>query len=185
MLLSAAIQWDLYFMTVLHEGADGIVCVIENSCGDAFTYVINGPEADFLGNGDLHESEYSSYDQFLTTINFEPFPWHDEEDDHSDVNCHYQIHIFPSKSLYDEYHTNKPAVLLTTAVMIIFAFTSLAFIVYDRLVQIRQVKVMDTAAQRSNAIVSSLFPADVRDILYYSRRKPNRKRARNTVSLER
>jgi hypothetical protein len=43
-------------------------------------------------------------------------------------------------------------------------FTSLVFLLYDRLVERRQ-KVMSTAVQ-SSAIVSSLFPSQVRDRLF-------------------
>jgi hypothetical protein len=43
-------------------------------------------------------------------------------------------------------------------------FTSLVFLLYDRLVERRQKKVMSTAVQ-SSAIVSSLFPSQVRDRL--------------------
>jgi hypothetical protein len=43
------------------------------------------------------------------------------------------------------------------AAVLIFVFTSLVFLLYDRLVERRQQKVMSTAMQ-SSAIVSSLFP---------------------------
>jgi hypothetical protein len=53
------------------------------------------------------------------------------------------------------YVTTDP-VIFTVAVLI-FVFTSLVFLLYDRLVERRQKKVMSTAVQ-SSAIVSSLFP---------------------------
>jgi hypothetical protein len=49
--------------------------------------------------------------------------------------------------------------------MCVFLFTSIVFICYDILVSRRQEKVQN-AAIRSNAIVSSLFPANVRDQLF-------------------
>jgi hypothetical protein len=51
------------------------------------------------------------------------------------------------------------------AAVLIFVFTSLVFLLYDRLVERRQKKVMSTAMQ-SSAIVSSLFPSQVRDRLF-------------------
>jgi hypothetical protein len=50
------------------------------------------------------------------------------------------------------------------AVVLICLLTSIVFVLYDCLVQKRQKKVM-TSAQQSNAIVSSLFPAQVLDRL--------------------
>jgi hypothetical protein len=52
----------------------------------------------------------------------------------------------------------------TSAVVLIFLLTSVAFVFYDCLVQKRQEKVM-TSVQQSNALVGSLFPAQVQDRL--------------------
>ena len=53
---------------------------------------------------------------------------------------------------------------MTTAVAIVFAFTAFMFVFYDRLVERRQNIVMRRAAQ-TDAIVTSLFPENVRDRL--------------------
>jgi hypothetical protein len=63
-----------------------------------------------------------------------------------------------------DYKTKDP-ILFTICAVLIFAFTSSVFIVYDRLVEKRQKTVM-TTAMHSSAIVSSLFPSTVRGRLF-------------------
>jgi hypothetical protein len=63
-----------------------------------------------------------------------------------------------------DYKTNDP-ILFTICAVLIFAFTSAVFLMYDRLVEKRQKTVMTTAVH-SSAIVSSLFPSTVRDRLF-------------------
>jgi hypothetical protein len=40
--IQALILWDRYFVNLLPEGVEGIVCVLENTCGQAFTYLVDG-----------------------------------------------------------------------------------------------------------------------------------------------
>jgi hypothetical protein len=59
-LLAAVVSWDIYLSNILHEGNDGVVVVLHNACGEHFTYRIDGPEAIFLGQGDLHDLQYNA-----------------------------------------------------------------------------------------------------------------------------
>jgi hypothetical protein len=43
---------------LLPQGIDGMFVVVENTCGQAVTYEINGPVA-YLGTGDLHQLRYN------------------------------------------------------------------------------------------------------------------------------
>jgi hypothetical protein len=61
----------------------------------------------------------------------------------------------------DEYDNNLPAVVVSIIVLVFF-FTILLFMIYDRLVERRQALVLQKALQ-STAIVSSLFPKNVRE----------------------
>jgi class 3 adenylate cyclase len=71
--------------------------------------------------------------------------------------------VYPSQTYYEDYETNTP-IVVTFAVAMVFVFTVLMFLVYDRLVESRQRLVLNRAEQTS-AIVSSLFPKNVRDRL--------------------
>ena len=72
------------------------------------------------------------------------------------------------------YATNTP-LIYAGVVALIFAFTSIIFIVYDCLVEKRQACVINTAA-RANTIVDSLFPAMVRERVFQN----NENRAKST-----
>ena len=168
----AVLPWDIYFENLLHDGAEGLVCVMRDTCGDVFSYRIDGPHATFLGTGDHHDSKYDSLE---FAVPFAPFvDFSDADDDSVDAHCEYSLHIYPTQDLEDEYHTSKPAVF-TSVVVLVFVFTTLVFMTYDFLVQRRQVKV-HTAAVKSNVIVSSLFPAEIRDRLFQQQNEePNNK----------
>jgi hypothetical protein len=58
-ILAAVVPWDLYLSRLLPKGIDGVFVVLENTCGQAVTYEINGPEASYLGTGDLHQLRYN------------------------------------------------------------------------------------------------------------------------------
>ena len=73
------------------------------------------------------------------------------------------LKVYPSSTFHDGYRTNAP-IIVTFAVAMVFVFTAIMFILYDRLVERRQHIVLNKAAT-STAIVSSLFPKNVRDRL--------------------
>ena len=83
--------------------------------------------------------------------------------------CRYRYMVFPTKALENEYLTSNPLVyaIITAG---IFVFTSLVFLLYDIIVRRRQEIVM-ASANRTNAIVTSLFPENVRDRLYEQARE--------------
>jgi hypothetical protein len=78
--------------------------------------------------------------------------------------CPFFLRLYPSHEMENDYKTNDP-ILFTICAVLIFAFTSAVFLVYDRLVEKRQRTVMTTAVHTS-AIVSSLFPSTVRERLF-------------------
>lgn len=78
-----------------------------------------------------------------------------------DRGCYYSISIYPSQQFSDEYDNATPAVL-SALVSFVFLFAIGMFFLYDRLVERRQALVLRKALQ-STAIVSSLFPKNVRD----------------------
>lgn len=59
------------------------------------------------------------------------------------------------------YRTSNP-IIYAILIILVFVGTTVVFVLYDTFVQKRQEKVMATA-KRSKAIVTSLFPANVRD----------------------
>ena len=102
---------------------------------------------------------------------------HGEDHGHEDINDHahedglmdgehidFILHIYPSDDLYNTFNTSQPRIY-SLAVSLVFLVTVISFLVYDFLVERRQKKLLDSA-ERSGKIVSSLFPAMVRDRLF-------------------
>jgi Adenylate and Guanylate cyclase catalytic domain len=77
--------------------------------------------------------------------------------------CSFTYSLYPTQEFEDTYKNNFP-IYATLGVVLIFVVTSLVFILYDVLVA-RRFRRIEASATRSNAIVSSLFPAQVRDRL--------------------
>lgn len=150
--LVSVFPWDLLLTDVMIDGVNGTVAVMNGTCGDAYTYMINGTEAFYLGAGDLHDGNYTEMKVVTEVAPFLEVP---------SGQCSYSLSIYPSAEYQHPYNTNKPAVYTTVAVLAFF-FTAVIFLLYDCMVQYRQEAVMD-AANTTNAIVQSLFPSNVRD----------------------
>jgi hypothetical protein len=163
-LIIGIIPWQKYFQNLLPDGVNGFVIDVKDSCGAEITYLINGEDAILLGVGDLHDP---SYDYLKVSHTFAKFGGVDaiahELDaalqDHFHDHCYYVFDVYPSAQLENGYLSNKPAIY-TSVVVLVFFFTAMVFIMYDYLVTRRQSLVL-TAAARTQALVSSLFPKSV------------------------
>lgn len=179
--LVVIIPWDVYFHNVLFAGAHPIVAVLKNSCGDSFSYRVSGPQAHFLGEGDMHESRFEELEVSSEFANYTKKVIGNATTTHSahsrgglKSSCDYSVHIYPSSDMEDTMRTNMP-MLVTAGVVIVFGFTSLVFILYDTIVQRRQRRVQNQA-NRTHKIVASLFPAEVHDRLFGTEDEVNGKK---------
>jgi len=154
----AVVSWYDFMSDLVREGNRGMVVVIENSCGQVETYSIQGSQSFFLGLGDRHDTDFDEY-RFETKI--VPFSTIDSE---TPGYCEYMAYIYPTEEVEDDNKTGMPA-LFTALMAMLFLAAAAGFLTYDYMVQKRQKEAM-TSAARSNAIVSSLFPADIRERLF-------------------
>ena len=93
-------------------------------------------------------------------------------------DCHYSLHFYPSQTMEDAFrsHTPKYAALLLALVFIAFA---MVFGVYVHMIQQRYQKIQALAIKAST-VISSLFPANVRDRIMESALLPkSSSRSRN------
>ena len=139
-VLSAVLPWHNYFTHLLPPGHSGIYIVVSNTCDQEFTYNVDGPNITYVGIGDLHET---NYDYLETATPFDTWT--------NTKQCMYTVHLYPSDEFRQQYISHNP-LIYTSAVVAIFLLTALVFIVYDCLVEMRQVKVM-TTAENTNTIV--------------------------------
>jgi hypothetical protein len=154
--------WDL-----LPQGSTGIDVVLSNPCTMSCTFRLDGQRAAFAGEGDLHEARYEKYGINSTLLGLRKFavskssytgvPFDEEF-------CPILITVYPSSETQAQYTTTN-RIVFTVCSVLIFGFTSVVFILYDKSVERRQNKVMKTAV-RAETIVQSLFPAVVRDRIY-------------------
>jgi hypothetical protein len=160
--------WHTVFKGILKVEQNGIVVVLEQSCGyEKVTYQINGANVVFLGVGDLHDTRYSSLVQnysFSRFANDTLSPEGQEKLLTLDEICSYTVSIYPSQEVENRFTTNQPLWVMV-GVLVVFAFTSLMFLLYDAVVQYRQSKLL-ALATKTSTIVASLFPAQVRDQLF-------------------
>ncbi len=163
-VMASWVDWSMYFESVLPSTAQGINVVLSDSCGGLYTLSIEGERVALLGRGDLHDRAFNNHRK---SAKFQPGQYVADGTKQGlslyERDCNIGIDVYPSQAFYDSYETSTP-IVITMSVAIIFVFTAFMFVIYDRLVERRQALVLQKAIQ-STAIVSSLFPENVRDRL--------------------
>lgn len=172
------LDWASFFRRVLPESSNGVVCVVENACDQAFTYRIDGKTAIFEGYGDLHSANFNGDRDYIRVVNINEDVAERQARVTAELStdfCPYQMRIYPSPQLEDEYLTFQPA-LFAFLTAFIFFMIFLTAVAYDWLVQ-RRLKAAIASAMESGAVVSSLFPKQFREQLMKSKKgeDPNKK----------
>ncbi|CAB9521225.1 respiration control sensor protein ArcB [Seminavis robusta] len=151
-VLATNVYWKMLLSHLLPSSSQGIICVVENSFGQEFTYRIDGPEATFLGLGALNDPKYDDL-EYSENINaylqrragprtraYTTVPLSD--------STQYTIRVFPSKDTEEMFVTNKP-IVYTVVVLVGFALASFLFLLFSWVVEKRQhimtAKVVDNA----------------------------------------
>ena len=164
-ILLVTLPWSFVLAEVLpaHMSA---VCLLGNTDGQSFTYVVSESSLEYVGKGD-HRTETSkeSYVELeWTTVLHSTIA--EGRPDMSSVDADYLrqfITLVPSNEQgYMSTETNS--IFYASMVALVFAFVILLFALYDWLVRTRQKKILSVAV-RSDKLVASLFPAQVRDRL--------------------
>ena len=178
-MVSIHFDWSSYFEGVVRDEVD-LVVVLEDRDGSKVSFGVQGSHSHFLGEGDLHDSRYTSLatevnsidkfrDDLFDTAPIDPKPYantffseYNQEpyEGTDDIFEAYRIHVYPTRAFENSFRTFRP-LLFTGAAIFIFLFCVALFLAYDYLVERRQDFVMNHA-QKSTAIVRSLFPPVVR-----------------------
>jgi class 3 adenylate cyclase len=122
-LLATEVSWTHFFEKTLPSSVQGVVCVVENSCNQKFTYVIDGAEATFLGSGDLHDRSFDHLVEtrgisYLVDVpeNFAAVPLDFE-------HCPFELHVYPSGQLKKHYLSIGP-ILFASSMTALFLFAA-------------------------------------------------------------
>lgn len=183
--VTVSIFWRNLLEDILPEGSNGILIVLDNPCTPSCTFQINGPDVVYLGRGDLHDSTYDGYKLNATLLDLDSFSTSTSYYSGIEIDteyCPHSFRLYPSSTMQAAYITPLP-IIMTSVAVLIFVFTALVFIGYDRVVEYRQKMVMKTAT-KSSAIISSLFPSTVLDRLFNDQQDEiDRKKQKNKAFL--
>lgn len=158
-LLSALVDFENLFAEALAGDMGGILAVLDNSCGNAFSFQIDGRLSNYLGPYDFHNPKY---DNLIKRFDLSSTEFESASEVPLDTTyCPYTLRIYPQDALYDEYNTNKAEVAAIIALCVAL-FVACIGLMYDYYLHERM-KNVENAAEASRAIVSSLFPENVRD----------------------
>lgn len=172
--LVAVIPWGAFFDDVLADEQESapIHAVFRDTCGAKFTYEITNGNATFQA-GDTHDRKYDYLHDRTKDNSFLNYTLASGDDGGESKQCTYNFEVYPSAE-YENRFKSKTPVYFTVGVLAVFAWVAAVFSLYDCLVQRRQEKV-NTVATKSNAIVASLFPAQVREKLINEHHDPKRR----------
>eukprot|EP00980_Cylindrotheca_fusiformis_P018545 scaffold6142_cov116-Cylindrotheca_fusiformis.AAC.2 len=180
------LHWLDYFKNILTDGEFGVIVVLQSACptlnryAESFgnfasgvvTYRIDGPNAEYLGDADLHDPRYDGMENSDVFVDLGI-----DESELPDGTCipTLTLHVYPSEDLEQSFQTSK-ATEYTEVVVVGFVFTSLVFLLYDYFVRRRQTKVMERIT-RQDKIMANVFPAAIRHRLYQSQEKQQNDRS--------
>ena len=111
----------------------------------------------FLGTEDLHDEQFDKEEIRIEFSDYQDPNMVRETDD----RCVYYYSLYPSAKFVERYQSSDPTIF-TAIIASTFLLMATSFFIYDRYVKKRNDKVVGAAAKNS-AIVSSLFPSNVRD----------------------
>ncbi|KAG7361432.1 family 3 adenylate cyclase [Nitzschia inconspicua] len=146
-----------------------IIVVLKNSLGQAETYRIDGSDAFYVGQGDLHDAAYDDIVEFESIVDYltnraSPLTQSYTAANLTNAYTEYQMFVYPSSVTEAVYVTNEP-MLYAVGIGSVFLFVTAVFLMYNYLVERRRKIVLDRAVQ-STAVVHSLFPENVQKRLY-------------------
>jgi len=172
-LLITMASWTDLFSSILPSKVRGVVCVVENTCGQRASFRIDGRKATFLGLHDHHDPKYSQYRNTYSLADLSTGT-HTLSQVPLEEACPYQFHVYPSATTKEGLSSVDPILLVAIAIGF-FSLIVIVFVVYDRFMERRNRAVLVSAVE-ARAIVSSLFPANVRDRLFESSRQEQKRK---------
>jgi class 3 adenylate cyclase len=158
--LNAVTPWRGTFENILVQGTKPVHVLMENSCGKTFTVIIQGNNATILSDDNANLEEYQD---LALSAPFAEFAYPEADLGTALGECRYTMTVYPTAEFESSFVTKNPT-WYSLIVLAVFFFTSLAFFLFDWLVQQRQ-RNLATTAMKQNALVSSLFPKNIKQKL--------------------
>ncbi|CAB9521849.1 Receptor-type guanylate cyclase gcy [Seminavis robusta] len=174
-MISTATAFDASMRNLLPSNVKGMLCVIQNTCNQTFSYMIEGKEAYYQGFEDNHDPSYDDMAlQVPLTVIAHP------EVVNTPGNCMYSMKIYPTKEFENDYKTSTP-LIFAAVVAGTFVAVALVFFTYDYFV-LKRNEIMISNAAQSSAIVSSIVPDHLKDRLLSHQQQINEQNKQNKAS---
>ena len=119
--ITTTMDWSSYFEDIISSSENGEIVFLKNECFGNHSYLIDGNGVTPLGEGDYGNPDYNKYKK---TTQFGDLRVQDGtpqgiEIDQGPDGCFYELTVYPSDALYDEFHTNLP-ILVTASIGAVF-----------------------------------------------------------------
>lgn len=123
--VSMQLLWETFLNRYLEPSENGVVVVLQNTCGQAYTYELSAGGISFIGEGDQHDHSFDSLE--VTTPVLVEVP----------SACGYYLRVYPTASFHDAFINKKPAVY-AILVAVVAGFLLGMFLIYDYMEQRRR-----------------------------------------------
>ena len=120
-IMGISIFWRDLLEGILPVGNDGLVAVFSNACNQTFTFQVDGPEATYLGSGDLHDPHFDDLKVHSSLNDLRRFSSVHQLSTGAPLNreyCPYQLHLYSSHEMANQYLTSAPLAFAIIAVFI-------------------------------------------------------------------
>jgi len=159
-VLATRFYWRFMLTDILPQGTQGIICVVESTDGQKHTFEVVGPRAKYLGPGDFHDPQYNDMEFDIDLVTEIREAAHPDTRSFTTAEVsgqflNYTLRVYPSKE-YERFFVTERVIAG------VFVVAISLFLLYDYCVQRRQRIVLDRAV-RATAVVSSLYPAGIRE----------------------
>jgi hypothetical protein len=153
-IVAAVIPWQTFFDGVLMIGAQPVNVMVENECGSkSIAFRLQGNGTKFLAEG-YDQTESNVLADFEKTAVLAPNS-SELQGYHKEQGCKYIISIFPTEQFAAAYDTQDP-IMYAVVIFGFFFITSVAFFVFDWLIERRQ-RELATKAAKTNAVCFCMF----------------------------
>lgn len=178
--LYARVAWtallnDLWLsvLPVAHS-IGSLAIVLENTCDQAFTFRLAGNLVTFVGTGNLVESGTQLERVLPLTTEVNP--------DMPGV-CQYSLAVYDTQSHNTMLSSLNLTIFWTAIVASVFGLLCFTFVLYDCLAR-QQNSMVVKAAARANAVISGLFPKQVRDRLLAEEAQQPEEKQKKTIKMK-
>jgi hypothetical protein len=160
--MALIISWENYLSFIKrHRPLDNADYVIHNTCGESFTFqIVDGQLTDFEP-GDIHETLYENMVGEVHLFSFMK-PHYNSSEGHQ--ACGYLLFIYPTQDMRDDFKSDTSTVtvgVISASFVVVLAI----FLAQDRYMEEKNKQIVKSV-EKSNAIIASLFPSNVRDRLF-------------------